>query len=134
MTSEIIYKGQIRTEAKHIYSGTIIETDGPLDNHGLAQRFSPTDLVATALGSCMLSIMGIAGNTHGINIDGTKVFVEKIMASEPRRIGQIKVDFEFPTQNKYTDKEKIILERAALNCPVHKSLHPDLVQSVEFNW
>ncbi len=134
MTSKIIYQGQLRTQATHLYSGTIIDTDGPLDNHGLAQRFSPTDLVATALGSCMLTIMGIAGNTHNINIDNTTVSIEKIMLSEPRRIGEIVVNFTFPTDANYTDREKLILERAALNCPVHKSLHPDMVQTINFNW
>jgi putative redox protein len=134
MTSKIIYQGNLRTQATHLYSGALIETDAPLDNNGLAQRFSPTDLVATALGNCMLTIMGIAANTHDINIDGTTIDVEKIMASEPRRIGEIVISFYFPAGKTYTDKEQKILERAALNCPVHKSLHPDLVQTVQFNW
>jgi putative redox protein len=134
MTSKILYNGSLRTTATHIYSGSIVETDGPLDNHGLAQRFSPTDLVATALGSCMLSIMGIASNTHHINMDGTSVEIEKIMASDPRRISKIIVQIQFPENHNYSDKEKLILERAALNCPVHKSLHPDLEQEVHFNW
>jgi putative redox protein len=134
MTSKIIYKDNLRTEATHIYSGTTIETDAPLDNHGLAQRFSPTDLVATALGSCMLTIMGIAAQTQGINMKGTSVEVQKIMANEPRRIGEIIVDFYFDKQLTFTDKQKTILERAALSCPVHKSLSADLVQTVLFHW
>ncbi len=134
MTSKIIYNGQLRTTAEHLYSKSILETDAPLDNNGLAQRFSPTDLVATALGSCMLTIMGIAGNTHNINIIGTEVAVEKVMVNEPRRIGAIKIVFTFPEDLIFSDKEKTILERAALNCPVHKSLHPDLQKIVEFLW
>lgn len=132
MTAKIIYNGKLRTTATHLYSGNEIQTDAPLDNNGLAQRFSPTDLVATALGSCMLSIMGIAGNTHQINLDGTTVDVEKIMVTDPRRIGEIVIHINFV--HAYNDKEKIILERAALNCPVHKSLHPEVKKTIHFNW
>jgi putative redox protein len=134
MTAQIVYQGDLRTEATHIYSNTTIQTDAPLDNQGLAQRFSPTDLVATALGSCMLTIMGIAARTHGINIDGTKVDVQKIMANEPRRIGEIIIDFYFTENLQVDDKQKTILERAALNCPVHKSLSADMIQTVNFHW
>jgi putative redox protein len=134
MTSEIIYNGDLRTQATHIYSGSVIETDAPLDNQGLAQRFSPTDLVATALGSCMLTIMGIAARTHNFNIEGTKVSINKIMANEPRRIGEIALVFNFPKTENYSDKEKIILERAALNCPVYKSLNDELVKTIVFNF
>jgi uncharacterized OsmC-like protein len=133
MTSEIIYTGNLRTSATHLYSGTIIETDAPLDNQGLAERYSPTDLVATALGSCMLTIMGIAARTHSIPLEGTKVDIKKIMANDPRRIGEVAVTFHFPNGN-YTDKEKKILERAALNCPVYKSLSADLLKTVNFYW
>ena len=133
MTSEIIYTGNLRTSATHLYSGTIIETDAPLDNQGLAERYSPTDLVATALGSCMLTIMGIAARTHSIPLEGTKVDIKKIMANDPRRIGEVVVTFHFPNVN-YTDKEKKILERAALNCPVYKSLSADLLKTVNFYW
>jgi len=133
MTSEIIYTGNLRTSATHLYSGTIIETDAPLDNKGLAERYSPTDLVVTALGSCMLTIMGIAARTHSIPLEGTKVDIKKIMANDPRRIGEVAVTFHFPNVN-YTDKEKKILERAALNCPVYKSLSADLLKTVNFYW
>jgi putative redox protein len=134
MTAQIIYNGQLRTTATHQYSGSVIETDAPLDNQGLAERFSPTDLVATALGSCMLTIMGIAGRTHHIDIDGTTVDVEKIMANDPRRIGEIVVRFGFPKNKIYDDKQRLILERAALNCPVHKSLSADMIKTVHFDW
>lgn len=133
MTSEIIYKGELRTEARHLQSGTVIETDPPVDNQGKGERFSPTDLVATALGSCMLTIMGIKARDLQIDLTGTRISITKIMAAEPRRIGEIKVAFTFPSLE-ITDKDKTILERAALTCPVAKSLHPDLVQDVSFSW
>lgn len=134
MTAKIIYNGDLRTEATHISSGTEIMTDAPLDNHGKGERFSPTDLVATALGSCMMTIMGIAAETHGLSIIGTHSTIEKIMTPPPRRIGEIKVDLYVQGQDKYTDKQKSILEHAALNCPVILSLHPDIIKTVRFHW
>jgi putative redox protein len=132
--SEIKYLADLRTEAIHVYSGTVLQTDAPLDNHGLAQRFSPTDLVATALGSCMLSIMGIASRAHSINIDGTAGTVEKIMGTDPRRIVEIKIQLTMPTAQQYTTKQKTILENAAMTCPVFNSLHPALIKSIDFIW
>lgn len=134
MTSKIIYKGDLRTEMTHLQSGTIVETDAPVDNHGKGERFSPTDLVATALGSCMLSIMGIASNTHEINIMGTEVEITKIMASNPRRIGEIVVKITLKGQDSYSAKEKAIIENAAMTCPVFLSLHKDVKKLVEFVW
>ena len=135
MTAQIIYKGDLRTEAEHLQSHTIIETDAPKDNQGKGERFSPTDLVATALGSCMLSIMGIAARTHNIELVATKVDIEKIMIADPlRRIGEIKVDFHFPEGKIYTDKEKIILEKAAMTCPVFLSLGENVLKTVRFHW
>ena len=135
MTSQVLYTSELRTVATHLQSGTIIETDAPKDNHGKGERFSPTDLVATALGSCMLSIMAIAGRTHTIDIDGAKVDIEKIMIADPqRRIAEIKALFHFPPDKKYTDKERKILEHAAITCPVFLSLHPDTKKTIDFNW
>jgi uncharacterized OsmC-like protein len=134
MTSEIIYKGQLRTEARHLQSGTVIETDAPVDNQGKGERFSPTDLVATALGSCMLTIMGIKARDMEIDLAGTQIAITKIMVADPRRIGEIKVDFTFPASLELSDKDKTILENAARACPVAKTLHPDLVQSISFAW
>ncbi|HRP90603.1 MAG TPA: OsmC family protein [Edaphocola sp.] len=134
MTSKIIYKGDLRTESIHLASNTIIETDAPLDNNGKGEKFSPTDLVATALGNCMLTIMGIASNTHHINIVGTEVGITKIMASNPRRIGKIEVEMDIKGQSAYSDKEKAILKNAALTCPVFLSLHPDLEKVVQFSF
>ena len=134
MTSKVIYQGELRTSATHLQSGNLIETDAPLDNQGKGARFSPTDLVATALASCMATIMGIAARTHEIEMEGTAFEVEKVMASDPRRIAGIRVDIRFPEGNVYNDKQKAILEHAALTCPVYLSLHPDLVKTVKFYW
>jgi uncharacterized OsmC-like protein len=134
MTSNIIYKGELRTEATHLQSNTVIYTDAPKDNHGKGEAFSPTDLVATALGSCMISIMGIVARKEGMTpVDGTIAEITKIMYSEPRRIGEIHVKLIFP-KHAYTDKEKKIYEHAAHTCPVAKSLHPDIKQVIEFIW
>jgi putative redox protein len=133
-TSTITYLGELRTEASHTQSNTTIYTDAPKDNHGKGEMFSPTDLVATALASCMISIMGIAAMKEGIkNIDGATAEVIKIMHAEPRRIGEIHIKITFPKKD-YTDKEKKIYEHSALTCPVAKSLHPDLKQVIEFLW
>lgn len=134
MTSKVIYSGALRTMATHLRSGSQIETDAPVDNHGKGERFSPTDLVATALASCILTTMGIAANTHHLDIEGTECEVEKIMASNPRRIAEIKVNLYFPKTRQYTDKDKKILEHTALTCPVAESLHPDCKQTILFVW
>ena len=134
MTSQVIYLGDLRTSATHIQSNSVIETDAPTDNQGKGARFSPTDLVATALSSCMLTIMGIAANTHNIDITNTQCNVEKIMETAPRRIGKINIEVHFPKNNTYSEKEKMILEKAALTCPVMESLHPDCIKSIQFLW
>jgi uncharacterized OsmC-like protein len=130
MTSEVIYRGNLRTEAIHQYSGHIVETDAPLDNQGLAERFSPTDLVATALGSCMLTIMGIVARNHEIQLEGTSCTIEKIMQASPRKIAQINVVFQYVFP--YTDKELKLLENAAMTCPVFLSLASDIEKNVKF--
>ncbi len=134
MTSKIIYNGTLRTTATHIHSGNHIETDAPLDNQGLAERFSPTDLVATALGSCMLTIMGIKARDMNVAMEGMEVAVEKIMVTDPRRIGGINITMKAPDTCKVSDKEKTILENAAHTCPVIKSIHPDIKVVVTFVW
>lgn len=133
-TAAILYNGELRTSATHLRSGSLIETDAPVDNNGKGERFSPTDLVASALGSCMLTIMGIKARDKGWNIDGTKVGIEKIMGTEPRRITGVKVVFDFPQGLDLDDTARKILENAALTCPVAKSLHSDIQQNVTFNW
>ena len=134
MTSQIIYKGNLRTEATHLQSQTLIETDAPVDNHGKGERFSPTDIVATALGSCMLTIMGIKARDMQVNLEGTTIEIKKIMADNPRRIGGIEVLFTFPNSIQADEKQRAVLERAALTCPVAKSIHPDIQVNVQFGW
>jgi len=132
-TIESRYPGELRTEAIHVLSGNKIITDAPLDNQGKGAAFSPTDLLSASLGSCMLTIMGIAAREHNIDIDGCTCNITKIMASEPRRVAEIQINFNFPGIQ-YSDKQKTILEKAAINCPVAKSLHPDLLQNIIFNF
>lgn len=132
-TINTTYIGELRTEASHLNSGTKIITDAPLDNHGKAESFSPTDLLATSLGSCMLTIMGISAREHGFSIDGTKVKIWKIMESNPRRVGEVKIEMTFP-KNIYSEKEKKFIEKAAHTCPVNLSLHPDLKKTIIFNY
>jgi putative redox protein len=133
ITSRITYLGDLRTENIHEKSKVKIITDAPPDNQGKGEAFSPTDLLATSLGNCMLTLMGIAARTHSINIDGTKVEVTKIMAANPRRVSEIHLTFQMPA-NTYTDREKAILENAAKTCPVAYSVHPDIKQVLTFNY
>jgi putative redox protein len=133
MTSTIVYKGDLRTEMTHLESGTVVFTDAPKDNHGKGEAFSPTDLVATALGSCMLSIMGIYARQQELDIEGTQVEITKVMATNPRRIAEIKAVFTMPKRD-FTDKDRKALERAAMTCPVSESLSDDLMQRITFNW
>ncbi len=134
MTSQIIYKGNLRTQATHLQSNSIIETDAPTDNQGKGERFSPTDIVATALGTCMLTIMGIKARDMNVDLEGTGIDIIKIMASEPRRISGIKVQFHFPENLQVNEKQKTILENAALTCPVAKSINTDIKVDTQFNW
>jgi uncharacterized OsmC-like protein len=134
ITSKVEYLGDLRTSAEHIQSGNTILTDAPKDNHGKGEAFSPTDLVATALASCMLSVMGIASRKENMTpIDGAEAEVQKIMLTEPRRIGEIQIRIRMPKGN-FSDKEKSIYEHTAHTCPVARSLHPDLIQKIEFIW
>ena len=132
-TTRTTYISELRTVATHVQSGNKLITDAPLDNKGKGEAFSPTDLLATSLGSCMLTIMGIAAREHGFNIDGTKVKIWKIMNSNPRRVGEIKIELTFP-KKKYSEKEIKIIEKAAFTCPVNLSLHPDLKKTILFNY
>ena len=134
MTSQIIYKGSLRTDAEHLQSGSHIETDAPTDNEGKGERFSPTDLLATSLGNCMLTIMGIKARDMGIDLEQTKVNINKIMKADPRRVGGIEVHFQFPEELILDEKQQLILERAAITCPVAKSIHPDIEQIITFGW
>nr|WP_319998626.1 OsmC family protein [uncultured Draconibacterium sp.] len=132
-TIKTIYLGELRTENEHLQSGNKVITDAPTDNRGKGEYFSPTDLLATALGSCIMTIMGIKARDNGIDIEGTQVDVTKIMASDPRRVAEVIVEFTFPAKN-YTDEEKQLVESVAGVSPVPLSLHPDLIQTIKFNW
>ena len=134
MTSQIVYKGNLRTEATHLQSQSVIETDAPVDNHGNGERFSPTDIVATALGSCMLTIMGIKARSMQVNLEDTAISIAKKMTDNPRRISGIDVIFTFPDTVRADEKQRAILERAALTCPVAQSIHPDIQVNVQFGW
>ena len=134
MTSSVVYDGNLRTVAIHLQSGFEIQTDAPVDNQGSGERFSPSDLVATALGSCMLTIMGIKARDMQVDLRGTQIDIEKIMKADPRRIGGINLTFSFPDGLNLDDKSRTILERAAHTCPVRYSIHPDIEVNVVFNW
>ncbi|MBV9391842.1 MAG: OsmC family protein [Verrucomicrobia bacterium] len=127
------YEGNLRTEATHTPSGTQLLTDAPLDNGGKAESFSPTDLVATALGTCMITTMGIFAERHGIDLRGTRVEILKEMQSQPqRRIRALNVNLYVSVPEDHP--QRFALEQAALGCPVHKSLHSDVKIPVEFHW
>ena len=132
-TSKITYKGNLRTEAIHLNSNTSILTDAPKDNHGNGEAFSPTDLVATALGSCMLTIIGIKAREHNFNVSSIEMDITKIMSASPRKISEVVVEFNF-IDNSYTDKEKTIIENSARACPVALSLDPNIKQTLSFNF
>lgn len=127
------YVGGLRVECTHEASGTRIITDAPVDNEGKGEAFSPTDLCVTALAACAMTIMGIYGKNHNVDVEGTRMEIHKTMSASPRRIGEVLVVFHMPDKA-YTDKEKRMLEKAAHTCPVHLSLHPDVVQKFEFKW
>ena len=132
-TISVIYQGNLRTQATHLASGNTIITDAPLDNQGRGEAFSPSDLVCSALASCMVTIMGIVARRNNLAIEGTQIQVTKIMASEPRRISEVVVAFTVPNAN-LNEKERQILENAARTCPVALSLDPEIKQTVTFSY
>lgn len=132
MTSKVVYKGNLRTEAEHLQSGRKMITDAPVDNHGKGEAFSPTDTVATALATCMLTVMGIKAEEMEIELEGTRAEVSKTMAENPRRISKIEVNLYFPVV--YSEKQTKILEHTARTCPVLQSLHPDVEKIIIFKY
>jgi putative redox protein len=128
-TTKTKYLGELRTEMMHVRSGSIVITDAPVDNQGKGEYFSPTDLVASALGSCIFTIMGIAAREHGFSIEGSSCSITKIMADKPRKIAEIKIEFDM-TANHYTAKQKTILEHCVKTCPVALSLNESVIQNV----
>ena len=134
ITSKVKYLGDLRAESTHLQSGNTFLTDAPKDNYGKGEAFSPTDLLATSLANCMFSIMGIVAKRDGHpSIDGATAEVTKVMYQDPRRVGEVHVTITFP-KNNYSEKDKKVYENAAHTCPVAKSLHPDILQKVEFIW
>jgi uncharacterized OsmC-like protein len=132
-TASIIYQGDLRCECTHLQSGSVIQTDAPTDNHGKGERFSPTDTVCIALGTCVITTMGIRAADMKVKLEGTKIDVTKIMVSNPRRIGSIHIVLFIPGIGINVEDRKI-LELIGDNCPVKKSLHPDLEVIIQYNW
>jgi len=128
----IEYSDNLRTQSIHLKSGDQITTDAPTDNNGKGEAFSPTDIVAASLANCMLTIMGIVSNRKGLDLEGTEAKIEKFMGTEPRRVTEIKIDFYFPLS--FSNDERKLLEKAAMNCPVAKSLSSDLKQNIKFHY
>ncbi len=132
-TIKTTYLGDLRTENIHLQSGSKIITDAPTDNRGKGEAFSPTDMLATALGNCIMTIMGIKAMDNGIDLVGTELDITKIMANDPRRVDEVIISFNFP-QKGYTEEEKKLIESVAGISPVPLSVHPDLKQTIIFNW
>lgn len=132
MTSKVTYLGNLRTSSTHLQSSQTIINDAPVDNHGKGEAFSPTDLVANSLATCMFTIMAIKATDMEVNLEDSTAEVTKIMQASPRKIAEIKIDF---TMNiSVDDKTKTILERVAFTCPVYLSLNPDIIKTISFNW
>ena len=134
MTASIIYQGNLRCTCTHIQSGTVIETDAPTDNRGKGERFSPTDTLCVALATCIVTTMALKANDMQIELANTSIAVTKHMLSDPRRIGKIDVILTFPASLQLAEKDRTILQRVGDNCPVAKSLHPDLAVNIEYNY
>jgi len=133
MTATITYDANLRTTCLHLQSGSSFETDAPSDNKGQGARFSASDLIATGLGACLITTMGIKAESMDIKLDGAKVDVTKVMFSEPRRIGKIIIDATIPALE-LDEKTKEVLERVGRTCPVERSLHPDIELDISFTW
>ena len=132
-TIKTTYLGDLRTENIHLQSGSKIVTDAPTDNRGKGEGFSPTDLLATALGNCIMTIMGIKAMDHGIDLTGTEIEITKIMADAPRRVSEVIMEFNFPKKG-YSEEDKRLIESVAGISPVPLSVHPDLKQTILFYW
>ncbi|MBP7821563.1 MAG: OsmC family protein [Saprospiraceae bacterium] len=133
ITSKVVYNGNLRTTATHIASGNSIITDAPIDNHGKGQAFSPTDLASTSVACCMMTIMGIAAETHGIDMEGATAEITKVMSASPRKIAKVIIKLVMPAKA-YSKKEKTILLNASKGCPVSLSLSDEVEQLVEILW
>lgn len=133
-TVKSTYVGDLEVQSLHVASGAQLATVAPIDNHGKGDKFSPTDLLATSLASCMLTIMGISAESYGFTLKGAYAEVQKIMAASPRRVAEIIIDLYFPDGASYGDREKRVIESAAHTCPVANSLHPELIKTIRFHY
>lgn len=133
MTASIIYQGNLRCSATHLQSGTVIETDAPTDNRGRGEKFSPTDALCVSLATCIITTIALKARDMNIELKDTKIDVLKHMLKDPRRVGQIDVSIHFP-QLQLKEEERSILETTGNNCPVAKSIHPDLKTNIQYNW
>lgn len=134
MTASVIYKGSLRCEATHLQSNSVIETDAPSDNRGKGERFSPTDLLCVSLATCIVTTMGIKAMDMNIDLSTTRMEVTKYMLAEPRRVGKVEVALYMPASLQIDEKDKLILQRVGDNCPVTKSVHPDMEVLIHYNW
>lgn len=134
MTASVVYEGQLRCSATHNQSGTVIETDAPTDNRGKGERFSPTDLLCVAMGTCAITTMGIKAQDMEIDLSGASIDIQKHMLADPRRVGKIDVIIRFPKTLNLSEKDRIILERVGNNCPVAKSLSPEVNLNLVYEW
>ena len=134
MTASIIYQGDLRCEATHLQSGTVIGSDAPTDNHGKGEKFSPTDLLCVSLGTCIITTIAIKAKDLNINVKDTAIEVTKHMLNDPRRVGQVDVSVKFPGSFTIDEKDKVVLEKTGNNCPVAKSIHPDIKVNIVYEW
>ena len=133
MTASIIYQGDLRCKATHLQSGTEIETDAPTDNQGKGEKFSPTDALCVSLATCIITTLAIKARSISLELSDTKMEVTKHMLKDPRRVGQIDVAIFFP-KLEVSEEQKLTLQETGNNCPVAKSLHPDLIMNIQYNW
>ncbi|HUS01083.1 MAG TPA: OsmC family protein [Chitinophagaceae bacterium] len=133
MTASIMYEGDLRCNATHLQSGSVIETDAPTDNRGKGEKFSPTDTLCVSLATCLITTIALKARDMNIELKETKIDITKHMLKDPRRVGQIDVTVQFPELN-LNEEERSIIETTGNNCPVAKSLHPDLKMNIQYNW
>jgi len=134
MTASIIYHGDLRCQATHLQSGTMIESDAPTDNRGKGEKFSPTDLLCVSLGTCIITTIALKARELSLEVKDTIIEVTKHMLNDPRRVGQVDVIVKFPQSLSIEEKDKIVLERTGNNCPVAKSIHPDIKANITYEW
>lgn len=133
MTASIMYEGDLRCSATHIQSGTTIETDAPTDNRGKGEKFSPTDTLCVSLATCLITTMALKGKDMNIEFKNTRIEITKHMLKDPRRVGEIDIAVHFPPLE-ITHEQRSLLESTGNNCPVAKSLHPDLKTNIRYHW